>query len=97
MVIHAGRTILATTVALAKLLMKMIGNVNAHLDIAEHNAKSLFVHQILVLMEDCAKLLKMEATNAYVPKGGKAKIVQKLLITPVAHHLLNLNVLSKTI
>jgi len=34
-------------VALAKLLMKMIGNVSAHLDTVENNAKTLFVHQIL--------------------------------------------------
>jgi len=48
-------------------------------------------------MEDCAKLLRMEATNAYVRKDGKVKIVPMLLITLVVHRLLSLNVLSKTI
>ena len=39
MAIHAGLIIRAIMVALAKLLMKIIGNVSAHLDIVEHNAK----------------------------------------------------------
>ena len=29
-------------------------------------------------MVDCAKLLRMEATNAYVQKDGKVKIVPKV-------------------
>ena len=41
MAIHVGLTIRAIMVALAKLLMKMIGNVSAHLDIVENNAKTV--------------------------------------------------------
>ena len=46
MAIHVGLTIHAIMVALAKLLMKMIGNVSAHLDIVEHNVKSVSTRSV---------------------------------------------------
>ena len=65
MAIHAGLTILAIMAELAKLLMKMIGNVSAHLDIAEHNAKSVSRRLVRNVYQSTNKLMTRNG-NSYI-------------------------------